>query len=54
MGHMKYRTICISDTHLGSKGAQAELLNNFLKHNESEYLYLVGDIIDGWKIQQHK
>lgn len=51
---MKYRTICISDTHLGSKGAQAELLNNFLKHNESEYLYLVGDIIDGWKIQQHK
>tara|TARA_E500000178_G_C16981539_1_gene736040 strand:- start:850 stop:1608 length:759 start_codon:yes stop_codon:yes gene_type:complete len=50
----KYRTIFISDVHLGTKGCQAELLNNFLKHNDCESLYLVGDIIDGWKIQQNK
>lgn len=50
----KYKTICISDFHLGSKDCKAELLNNFLKHHTSEKLFLVGDIIDGWKIQQNK
>lgn len=50
----KYKTICISDTHLGSKDAQADLLNNFLKNNSSDNLFLIGDIIDGWKIQQKK
>lgn len=50
----KYKTICISDCHLGTKDSKAELLNNFLKHNTCEHLYLVGDIIDGWKIQQNK
>jgi UDP-2,3-diacylglucosamine pyrophosphatase LpxH len=50
----KYKTICISDFHLGSKDCQAELLNNFLKYNTAEKLFLVGDIIDGWKIQQNK
>lgn len=50
----KYRTIFISDVHLGTKGCKAELLNNFLKNNSCETLYLVGDIIDAWKIQQNK
>lgn len=50
----KYKTICISDTHLGTKGAQAEILNNFLKHHSCDNLFLIGDIIDGWKIQQNK
>jgi UDP-2,3-diacylglucosamine pyrophosphatase LpxH len=50
----KYKTICISDFHLGAKDCQAELLNNFLKHHTCENLFLVGDIIDGWKIQQNK
>jgi UDP-2,3-diacylglucosamine pyrophosphatase LpxH len=49
-----YRTIFISDVHLGTKDCKAELLNNFLKHNSCETLYLVGDIIDGWKIQKNK
>jgi len=40
--------------HLGAKDCKAEQLNNFLKHNSCETLYLVGDIIDGWKIQQNK
>ena len=50
----KYRTIFISDVHLGTRDCKAEELNNFLKHNSCETLYLVGDIIDGWRIQQNK
>ena len=49
-----YKTICISDTHLGSKDAKADLLNNFLKNHTCDNLFLVGDIIDGWKIQQNR
>jgi len=49
-----YRTIAISDVHLGTKDSKAEQLNNFLKHNTCETLYLVGDILDIWKIQQNK
>lgn len=47
----KYRTIWISDVHLGTPGCKAEHLVDFLKHTECENLYLVGDIIDGWKLQ---
>jgi UDP-2,3-diacylglucosamine pyrophosphatase LpxH len=50
----KYRSIFISDVHLGSKECKASQLTNFLKANTAETLYLVGDIIDGWKIQQNK
>lgn len=51
---MKYRSIFISDVHLGSKACKADHLNDFLKNNTCERLYLVGDIIDGWKVQQNK
>jgi UDP-2,3-diacylglucosamine pyrophosphatase LpxH len=50
----KYRSIFISDVHLGTKDSKAEALNNFLKHNSCDNLYLVGDIIDAWKIKQNK
>src|SRR5215510_9171730 len=46
----RHRTIWISDTHLGTRGCKAELLLNFLVHNECEMLYLVGDIVDGWRL----
>lgn len=49
-----YRTICISDFHLGTRDCKADQLNDFLKHNSCDTLYLVGDIIDGWKIQQNR
>ena len=49
-----YKSIFISDVHLGTKDCKAELLNNFLKYNTCETLYLVGDIIDAWKIQKNK
>jgi UDP-2,3-diacylglucosamine pyrophosphatase LpxH len=46
----RYRTIWISDVHLGTRGCKAEFLLDFLRHSESEYLYLVGDIVDGWRL----
>ena len=51
-GVTEYRTIWISDTHLGTKGCKAEFLLDFLKHTKSERLYLVGDIIDGWRLKR--
>jgi UDP-2,3-diacylglucosamine pyrophosphatase LpxH len=51
-GVTRYRTIWISDIHLGTRGCQAEYLLDFLKHTESEYLYLVGDILDIWRMRR--
>jgi hypothetical protein len=48
----QYRTIWISDIHLGTSGCQADFLLDFLKHNEAETFYLVGDIIDGWRLKK--
>lgn len=47
-----HRTIWISDIHLGTAGCQADALLDFLKHNESDTLYLVGDIVDGWQLRK--
>jgi UDP-2,3-diacylglucosamine pyrophosphatase LpxH len=47
-----HRTIFLSDVHLATRGCKAEFLLDFLKHNESEYLYLLGDIVDGWRIKR--
>ena len=47
-----YRAIWISDIHLGTPGCKADYLLDFLKHNESDSLYLVGDIIDGWQLRK--
>lgn len=49
---MKYRSIWISDLHLGSKGCSALELLEFLKSTDSENLYLVGDILDFWKMSR--
>jgi hypothetical protein len=48
----RYRTIFISDLHLGTPGCQAEALLDFMKSHPSDYLYLVGDIIDGWQLRR--
>lgn len=50
----RYRTIWISDVHLGTKGCNAELLIDFLDHTDSETMYLVGDIIDGWRLKKKR
>ena len=48
----RYRSIWISDIHLGTPGCQADYLLDFLRHNESDQLYLVGDIVDGWQLKR--
>jgi UDP-2,3-diacylglucosamine pyrophosphatase LpxH len=48
----RHRTLFISDVHLGTRGCKAELLADFLRRNDCETLYLVGDIIDGWQLKR--
>ena len=47
----RFRTVFISDVHLGTRGCQAELLLDFIRHMQCETLYLVGDIVDGWRLK---
>lgn len=47
-----YKSIFISDIHLGTRGCQAEALCAFLKTNTCDNLFLVGDIIDGWRLKK--
>jgi UDP-2,3-diacylglucosamine pyrophosphatase LpxH len=47
-----YRALFISDTHLGMKGCRVDLLIDFLSQVECEQLYLVGDIVDGWRLRR--
>ncbi|HET9652715.1 MAG TPA: UDP-2,3-diacylglucosamine diphosphatase [Usitatibacter sp.] len=49
---LRFRSIFISDLHLGTPGCQAKALLGFLRHTESRDLYLVGDIIDGWQLKR--
>lgn len=48
----RFRTIWISDVHLGTRGCNADLLVDFLDSVDSDTLYLVGDIIDGWRLKK--
>jgi UDP-2,3-diacylglucosamine pyrophosphatase LpxH len=50
-GH-RYRSIFISDVHLGTRGCRADFLADFLNQVSCEQLYLVGDIIDGWRLRK--
>jgi len=49
---LKFRTLFLSDIHLGSKIAKAEFLLDFLKNHDAETIYLVGDIVDGWRLKR--
>ena len=48
----KFRTVWISDIHLGTRGCNAAMLVDFLRSIECETLYLVGDIVDGWRLKK--
>ena len=48
-----YKSIFISDIHLGTRGCKADLLCEFLKNNTADNLFLVGDIIDGWRLERN-
>ncbi|QDZ01933.1 UDP-2,3-diacylglucosamine diphosphatase [Nitratireductor mangrovi] len=47
-----FRTLFLSDIHLGSKPAKAEFLIDFLRFHDAETIYLVGDIVDGWRLRR--
>ncbi len=49
---LNYRTIVLSDVHLGTKNCQADKVNHFLKHTEADRIILNGDIIDGWNLKR--
>lgn len=48
----RYRTVFISDVHLGTRGCRADALADFLRATECERIYLVGDIVDGWRLRR--
>ena len=48
---MRYRTIIMSDLHLGARQSQTDKIIKFLENNESDKLILNGDIIDGWALK---
>lgn len=48
----QHRTIFVSDLHLGTRASQADIFLDFLKHNDAETIFLVGDIIDFWRVKR--
>ncbi|MFW6343097.1 MAG: UDP-2,3-diacylglucosamine diphosphatase [Halothiobacillaceae bacterium] len=54
MPTLSYRSVFVSDLHLGTADAQAEYLLDFLDHVECEYLFLNGDIFDIWKMRTRR
>ncbi len=51
-GTTHYRTLFISDVHLGFSGCSANYLLDFLRSTTCDYLFLVGDIIDVWQMRK--
>jgi UDP-2,3-diacylglucosamine pyrophosphatase LpxH len=47
-----HRTLFISDVHLGTRGSRAELLVDFLRYHTADTIFLVGDIVDGWRLRR--
>src|SRR3954462_15771679 len=47
----RFRTLFISDIHLGARGSQADKLLDFLRAHDADTIYLVGDIVDGWALK---
>ena len=48
----RYRTVFLSDIHLGTRGCRADFLLDFLRRTDCERLYLVGDVVDGWRLRK--
>jgi UDP-2,3-diacylglucosamine pyrophosphatase LpxH len=48
----RYRALFISDVHLGTRSAQTEALLEFLRLVDADVIYLVGDIVDFWKVRR--
>jgi UDP-2,3-diacylglucosamine pyrophosphatase LpxH len=50
-GTRRFRTLFISDVHLGTRGCQADRLLDFLRWHDADTIYLIGDIVDGWQLR---
>ncbi len=50
--NLRFRSIFISDTHLGTRGCRSDFLSDFLTRISCDHLYLVGDIVDGWRLRR--
>jgi UDP-2,3-diacylglucosamine pyrophosphatase LpxH len=50
-GRMRVRALFISDLHLGTRACQAEPLLDLLQCCEADLIYLVGDVVDGWRLK---
>ena len=50
-GHLRVRALFISDMHLGTRDCQAERLLDLLQSCDAELIYLVGDVVDGWRLK---
>ncbi|HMO50744.1 MAG TPA: UDP-2,3-diacylglucosamine diphosphatase [Kiritimatiellia bacterium] len=48
-----YRSIFLSDFHLGTKTARVHDLLDFLRNHDAQFIYLVGDIVDGWQLKKN-
>ena len=51
-GKITYRSVFISDVHLGTRGCRSDFLADFLRRMTCQHLFLVGDIIDGWRLKK--
>lgn len=49
---LRFKTIILSDVHLGTVDCKIDEVNHFLKHTECDKLILNGDIIDGWALKR--
>jgi len=47
------KALFISDVHLGMKTIKVDQLLDFLRCYDAETIYLVGDILDGWRLQKN-
>jgi UDP-2,3-diacylglucosamine pyrophosphatase LpxH len=50
---LRYRSVWVSDVHLGTRGCRADFLLDFLRSVECDHLFLVGDMVDLWSMQSH-
>lgn len=49
---MDVRSVFVSDIHLGTRGSRSDILLDFLARVRCERLYLVGDVVDGWRLKK--
>ena len=52
LGAHRYRAVFISDLHLGTRDTRTDFLADFLRRMSCQHLYLVGDIVDGWRLRR--